>query len=82
MKITIDIAHDLLRRAKATARQSSMTVGALVEEGLRGVLARRSRPRRRASIKPVIVKGNGLRPEAARLSWTRILAMASRRPGK
>lgn len=82
MKTTIEIAHDLLRRAKATAQRESTTLRALVEEGLRWALARRERPSRPARIKPVVVKGKGLRPEAQHLSWSQILELANERPGR
>ncbi len=80
MKTTIEIAHDLLRRAKATAHRESTTLRALVEEGLRWALARRERRRRATRIKPVVVKGKGLRPEAERLSWSQTLEIANERP--
>ena len=79
MKTTIEIAHDLLRRARATAHRESTTLRALVEEGLRWALARRERPRRATRIKPVVVRGR-LRPEAERLSWAQILEIANERP--
>jgi len=76
----MDIADDLLRRDKALARREGTTLRALTEEGLRAVLPRREKPRRKKKIRPVTVKGRGLTPEAERMSWSEIRSLAYERP--
>jgi len=63
MKTTIDISEALLGQAKRLAERRGTTLRALVEEGLREVLAQRASARfqlRRASF-----QGRGLRPDVA-----------------
>jgi hypothetical protein len=75
MKTTIDIADQLLEAAKATARREGMTVRALVEEGLRGVLAR-YRPRRtRFQLRDASFTGEGVQPGVELGNWQRITSM-------
>jgi hypothetical protein len=65
MKTTIDIADDLLMRAKQTAQRESITLRELAEEGLRLALARREQ-RKRGEIRPVVVGGDQPAPD---MSW-------------
>jgi hypothetical protein len=44
MKTTIEIADPLLKEARALARREGTTLKALVEEGLKAILGRRSGP--------------------------------------
>lgn len=68
IKITIDIADDLLLRAKREAEQSHTTLRSLVEEGLRAVLGRKASSRHEP-IQPVTFRGRGLQPEFRGTGW-------------
>lgn len=75
MKTTVEIPNSLLDEARRVAAREGRTVRALVEEGLRKVLAERKRSLafrlRRASF-----KGEGLQPDVAGASWERIRDLA------
>lgn len=75
MKTTVDIADALLREARALARREGTTLKALIEEGLRAVLARRSGT---ASfhLADASVGGEGLQPGVSLASWDEIRALA------
>ena len=68
MKTTIEISEPLLNQARRLATRQGTTLRALVEEGLRKVVAEKRRPEgfhlRRASF-----RGEGLQPEAAGNGW-------------
>jgi predicted transcriptional regulator len=80
MKTTIDIADDLLRRAKQLAERENSTLKALAEEGLRYVLRDRAHQAPAKPIRIRAVKGRGLAPEAQRMTWQEILHDANERP--
>jgi len=71
MKTTVEIPSLLLEQAKRLASKEHTTVKALVEEGLRRVVAERksAKPFR---LRKVSFKGSGLLPELADSSWPRI----------
>ncbi len=75
MKTTIEISEPLLNQAKRLATRDGTTLRALVEEGLRKVVAEKKRPDdfrlRRASF-----KGEGMQAQAAGAGWDRIREMA------
>ena len=71
MKTTIDIAEDLLERAKRQAQREKRTLKEIVEEALRRHLA--SRPeQKRFKYRPIIVKGKGLQPGIAEGNWDQL----------
>jgi hypothetical protein len=71
MKTTVEIPDSLLDEARRVASREGRTVRALVEEGLRRILAERKQARafrlRKASF-----KGEGLQPQVAGSSWEQI----------
>lgn len=68
MKTTIDIADDLLLRAKQEAKASQTTLRRLIEEGLREILGRSATAQRRP-VEPVTFRGEGLQPEFRGKGW-------------
>ena len=75
MKTTLDISDALLREARKLAVRHETTLRALVEEGLRKVLAEKKRePRFR--LRKASFKGRGLRPELRDVGWERIRDLA------
>ena len=75
MKTTIDIADPILRDARKLAAREGVTVKALVELGLRRVIAEKRRAGpfrlRRASF-----KGKGLQAGVESASWERLRELA------
>lgn len=72
MKTTIEIADALLRSAKATCRREGTTLRALVEAGLRQVLADKRREAPRFELPDARVGGSGLSPELQQASWAQL----------
>ena len=66
MKTTIEIADNLLIRAKARAREQQTTLRSLIERSLAATL---DQPLAAAEIKPVTFKGNGMSREFQGASW-------------
>ena len=75
MKTTIEIPNSLLEEARKLASQEGTTVRALVETGLRRVLAERKK-RGRFKLRNASFTGNGLQPGVTDASWERIREMA------
>ncbi len=75
MKTTIEIPYSLLEEARKLASQEGTTVRALVETGLRRVLAERKK-RGTFKLRNASFKGNGLQPGVADASWERIREIA------
>jgi len=74
MKTTIHIADSLLDEAKKVAQREKTTLKALVEEGLRKVMAeRRARGPAEFRLRKVVFKGQGLQPHLAGVTWDQIL---------
>lgn len=75
MKTTIEIPDPVLDEARRLAEREGTTVKALVELGLRRVLAEK---RRSAAfqLRKASFKGKGLRPELEGASWERLRELA------
>jgi len=72
MKTTVDIADALFEEAKAVAEREQTTLRALIEEGLRAVLAGRTETKP-FKLRDMTFKGcQGLSPEFADADWSRI----------
>jgi hypothetical protein len=71
MKTTIELPDELLKRSKAVALRENTTLNALVEEGLRMALRKRSGQR----TAPFVIEpfgGTGLTPEFSGAPWQMI----------
>lgn len=71
MKTTIDIADELLDRARERARTEKKTLKDIVEEALRRQLAVK-KPASPFRYRPCTVKGNGLQPGVTEGDWERV----------
>lgn len=74
MKTTIDIPDPILDEARKLAERDGTTVKALVELGLRKVLAEKRRDT--FKLRNASFKGKGLQPEVEGASWDKIRSMA------
>ncbi|MBL7488334.1 DUF2191 domain-containing protein [Frankia sp. AgB1.9] len=72
-KTAVDLPDALLREAHDVARAEGTTLRALLEEGLRAVLARR-RSATRFELPDASVAGNGLRPGFRAVGWEHLRA--------
>jgi hypothetical protein len=75
MKTTLDIPDPLLREARKVAERERTTLRALVEQGLRRVLADRQR-RRGFRLRKASFKGQGLHPDMRNAGWERLRELA------
>ena len=71
MKTTIELADDLVERAKAHATKQGTTLRALVERGLHDVLSADEEPAP-FQLQDASVGGRGLHPEFRGANWHRI----------
>jgi hypothetical protein len=75
MKTTVEISDPLLRESRKLAAREGATLRALIERGLRRVIAEQKRARpfklRRASF-----KGKGRQPELRDASWEKLRDLA------
>ncbi|HSB72583.1 MAG TPA: type II toxin-antitoxin system VapB family antitoxin [Candidatus Methylomirabilis sp.] len=71
MKTTVEIPDSLLDEARRLAAREGRPVRALIEEGLRKVLAERKRAAT-FRLRKATFKGQGLQPHLAGATWERI----------
>lgn len=76
MKTTMDIADALLLDAKRLAEREGTTLKALVEAGLRQVLAEQARSTPPFRLRRASFKGKGLRRELEGAAWDRLRELA------
>ena len=76
MKTTVEIADSLLEDARKLAAREGTTLRALMEQGLRHVVAERRRRAGAFRLRKASFKGQGLQPGVAGASWERIREMA------
>lgn len=75
MKTTIEISEPLLNQARQMATRQGTTLRALVEEGLRKVVAEKRRPEG-FRLRRVSFRGEGLQAPAAGAGWDRLRELA------
>lgn len=75
MKTTIEISDPVLNEARKLAAREGVTVRALVELGLRRLIAEKKRAAE-FHLRPASFKGSGLKPELQGASWERIRELA------
>ena len=71
MKTTIQIPDSLAEEARRVAHREHTTLKALIEQGLRRILAERKR-RSGFCLRKATFKGRGLQPHVAGASWEQI----------
>lgn len=75
MKTTVEISDPLLKQAKRVAAREQTTVKALIERGLRSVLAERKHARA-FRLRKASYRGKGLQPAAQGLGWEKLRDLA------
>jgi len=71
MKTTVEIPNSLLEEARRLASKERTTVKALIQEGLRRLIAERKK-KGSFRLRRAAFKGNGLQPHIADALWERI----------
>ncbi|WP_211658708.1 hypothetical protein [Phytoactinopolyspora halophila] len=71
MKTTVDLSDVLLREAQETAQRKNTTLKALIESGLRKVLAEQSE-RSQFTLQDASVDGRGLQDEFRNAGWEKV----------
>jgi hypothetical protein len=75
MKTTIQIPDSLFHEVRKLAHQEQTTMKALVEEGLRKIIAEHKQ-RGRFRLRKVTFKGKGLQPHLSGARWDQIRDMS------
>jgi hypothetical protein len=72
MKTTVELPDSLVHEAQQVARTERTTLKALLEQGLRTVLAQRAQAGSQFRLRDASVDGEGLSPEFRSASWEQI----------
>lgn len=76
MKTTVEISDSLLQEARKLAAREGTTLKALIEQGLRTVVATRRQRVGAFRLRKASFKGDGLQPGVTGAAWERIREMA------
>jgi len=76
MKTTVEISDSLMNEAERIAASEGVTVGTLVELGLRRVIAEKKQRAGRFRLRRASFNGEGLQPTLEGEPWERIRALA------
>jgi hypothetical protein len=76
MKTTFDLPDPLLDQIRAIAAARNTTVKALIEQGMRKVIAEAGQPVQPFKLKDCSVGGNGLSPFARGLSMSQLIELS------
>jgi len=71
MKTTVEISDSLLREVRKVASHEGVTLRALIERGLRRVIAEK-KPNAPFKLRRASFKGKGLQPEYRDASWEQL----------
>lgn len=81
MKATVEISDALFAQAQNLLEAEKTTLHALVEEGLRRVIADHAQ-RRPFKLRTASFRGQGLQPGLANADWEQIRSLAYEEPGE
>ena len=76
MKTTVEISDALLEETKKIAAREDVTVRALIEQGLRQVVAQRKQKHGAFTLRDASFGGQGLSSEARAAGWERLREFA------
>jgi len=76
MKTTVDISDPILNEARRIAAREGTTVRALIELGLRRVIAEKKTRAGPFRLRDASFGGEGLQPELSGASWERLRELA------
>jgi predicted DNA-binding ribbon-helix-helix protein len=82
MRTTVDIPDPLFQEAKRIAAREGLTMRAMIELGLRRVIAEKKSKGGRFQLRSASFAGTGLQPELRDEKWDRIRAIAYERSGE
>jgi len=75
MKTTLEISDRLLVDARRIARREGVTLSALVERGLRHVIAQKGEPWTAFRLRKASFRGRGVRSQLQKAGWGRLRAL-------